>query len=413
MIHNFQEFSTALAQRDKQLAALVDSANANFEAFASEEASLREALRLFPGALDQTEQTLAQDERAGRRARPRARAAAPVRAQPRARRCARRSRSSTRPRRSSATRSGPSPATFSRRSATCAPPTNDLAVVTPRLARSFGVLNKLLQRARLRPAGRRGAVPVLEPPGARTPGATMFNLQDAHGPVRRGHRARVAAPATTSLEQVILGNPQLGLLTRLLNLPPEQEACPRTTHPTSSCRDQADPQLRSHLRDGGVRAVVLRHPGLPVAELRRLGAAAAGGLPGDGRLPGGHTARAGGGRAHLRRARGPRQEEGAATRRPGSPTPSSRSTRATRRSPRTRARSCARRRCSARPTLSCRRAPASAGSVDDGGKLLGRPGGRDGAARRDPARLRPRDARAVLHLVRPGGRGGARATRRT
>jgi hypothetical protein len=31
------------------------------------------------------------------------------------------------------------------------------------------------------------------------------------------------------LEQVILGNPQLGLLTRLLNLPPEQEACP--THP--------------------------------------------------------------------------------------------------------------------------------------------------------------------------------------
>jgi hypothetical protein len=31
------------------------------------------------------------------------------------------------------------------------------------------------------------------------------------------------------LEQVILGNPQLGLLTRLLNLPAEQAACP--THP--------------------------------------------------------------------------------------------------------------------------------------------------------------------------------------
>jgi hypothetical protein len=31
------------------------------------------------------------------------------------------------------------------------------------------------------------------------------------------------------LEQVILGNPQLGLLTQLLNLPPEQQACPN--HP--------------------------------------------------------------------------------------------------------------------------------------------------------------------------------------
>ena len=40
--------STALGGKDKQLAALVDSANANFEAFAEEEASLREALRLLP-----------------------------------------------------------------------------------------------------------------------------------------------------------------------------------------------------------------------------------------------------------------------------------------------------------------------------------------------------------------------------
>ncbi len=76
MIHNFQELSTALARRDRQLAALVDSANANFEAFASEETALREALRLFPGALDQTEQTLAKTSALAGRARPRARAAA-------------------------------------------------------------------------------------------------------------------------------------------------------------------------------------------------------------------------------------------------------------------------------------------------------------------------------------------------
>ena len=88
-----------------------------------------------------------------------------------------------------------------------------------------------------------------------------------------------------------------------------------------------------------------------------------------GRLPGGHAARPGGGRADLGRARGPREDEGAERRRPASPTPSSRSTRATRRSRRTPAPSCARRRCWARPTWSCRRAPPTAGEVDDGGKL--------------------------------------------
>ena len=36
----------------------MDGANANFEAFAQEEASLREALQLFPGTLSQTATTL-------------------------------------------------------------------------------------------------------------------------------------------------------------------------------------------------------------------------------------------------------------------------------------------------------------------------------------------------------------------
>ena len=57
-IHSFQLISTALGAKDKQLAALVDSANANFSAFAEEEASLREALTLFPGTLSQTATTL-------------------------------------------------------------------------------------------------------------------------------------------------------------------------------------------------------------------------------------------------------------------------------------------------------------------------------------------------------------------
>jgi phospholipid/cholesterol/gamma-HCH transport system substrate-binding protein len=226
VIHNFQEFSTALAQRDDQLAALVDSANANFETFASEEAALREALRLFPGALDQTEQTLrktgtlaAELGPALERLRPFARNLAPAlrKTRPFFDETTPIIRDQIRP-----FARDVQPTVRDLRAAT-----NDLAVVTPRLARSFGVLNRFFNEL------------AYDPPGAAKPylfwaawgahaGATMFDLQDPHGPIRRG-LVLVSCNGYDVLEQVILGNPQLGLLTRLLNLPPEQEACP--SHP--------------------------------------------------------------------------------------------------------------------------------------------------------------------------------------
>jgi phospholipid/cholesterol/gamma-HCH transport system substrate-binding protein len=226
VIHNFQEFSTALAQRDNQLAALVDSANANFETFASEEASLREALRLFPGALDQTEQTLrkagtlaAELGPALERLRPFARQLAPAlrKTRPFFEETTPIIRDQIRP-----FARDVQPTVRDLRAAT-----NDLAVVTPRLARSFGVLNRFFNEL------------AYDPPGAARPflfwaawgahaGATMFDLQDPHGPIRRG-LVLVSCNGYDVLEQVILGNPELGLLTRLLNLPPEQEACP--SHP--------------------------------------------------------------------------------------------------------------------------------------------------------------------------------------
>jgi phospholipid/cholesterol/gamma-HCH transport system substrate-binding protein len=226
VIHNFQEFSTTLATRDKQLAALVDSANANFETFASEEAALREALRLFPGALDQTEQTLRKTSSlaaelgpALERLRPFARNLAPAlrKTRPFFDETTPIIRDQIRP-----FARDVQPTVRDLRSAT-----KDLAVVTPRLARSFGVLNRFFNEL------------AYDPPGAARPylfwaawgahaGATMFDLQDPHGPLRRG-MVLVSCNGYDVLEQVILGNPQLGLLTRLLNLPPEQEACPN--HP--------------------------------------------------------------------------------------------------------------------------------------------------------------------------------------
>ena len=57
-IHNFQLLATELGRKDRQLAAFVDSSNANFEAFAHQASSLRAALQLAPGALGQTATTL-------------------------------------------------------------------------------------------------------------------------------------------------------------------------------------------------------------------------------------------------------------------------------------------------------------------------------------------------------------------
>ena len=228
VIHNFQELSTALAQRDDQLASLVDSANANFEAFASEEGALREALRLFPGALDQTEQTLTKTSAlaaelgpALERLRPFARQLAPAlrKTRPFFQETTPIIRDQIRP-----FARDVQPVVRDLRSAT-----QDLAVVSPRLARTFGVLNRFFN------------ILAYDPPGSRKPfnfwaawaahsSASMFDLQEAHGPIRRG-LVLVNCNGYDVLEQVILGNPQLGLLTALLNLPPEAQACPNNVPP--------------------------------------------------------------------------------------------------------------------------------------------------------------------------------------
>jgi phospholipid/cholesterol/gamma-HCH transport system substrate-binding protein len=222
-IHSFQELSTALAERDDQLAALVDSANANFEAFASEEDALRAALREFPPALSQTETTL---RKAGtlaselgpalERLRPFARELAPAlqKTQPFFRETTPIIRDQIRP---FARDVQPTVRDLRRAS-------QDLSVVTPRLARSFRVLNKFFNTLAYNPPG--GTEPFLfwGAWGAHA-GATLWALQDAHGPVRRGI-VLVGCTTYNSLEQIVIANPQLGVPTQLLNLPDERQNCP-------------------------------------------------------------------------------------------------------------------------------------------------------------------------------------------
>jgi phospholipid/cholesterol/gamma-HCH transport system substrate-binding protein len=222
-IHSFQQISTALAERDDQLARLVDSANANFEAFASEEGALRAALREFPPALSQTETTLVKAETlaaelgpALERLRPFARELAPAlrRTRPFFRETTPIIRDQIRP-----FARDVQPTVRDLRDAS-----EDLAVVTPRLARSFRVLNDFFDTLAYNPPG------AVEPHlfwaawGAHA-GATLWSLQDAHGPVRRGI-VLVGCTTYNSLEQIVIANPQLGVPTQLLNLPNEKENCP-------------------------------------------------------------------------------------------------------------------------------------------------------------------------------------------
>ena len=226
VIHNFQEFSTTLAGRDRQLAALVDSANANFEAFASEEAALREALQLFPGALDQTEQTLDKTTTLAAELgptlgglRPFARNLAPAlrKTQPFFRETTPIIRDQIRP-----FARDVQPVVVDLKRAT-----KDLAVVTPRLTTSFKVLNKFFNAFAYEPPGAANSFLFWSSWGAHA-GATLFNLQDAHGPVRRG-LVLLSCSGYETLESVVQGNPQLGMVTRLNNFPPESVACPQNT----------------------------------------------------------------------------------------------------------------------------------------------------------------------------------------
>jgi phospholipid/cholesterol/gamma-HCH transport system substrate-binding protein len=227
VIHNFQELSTALGRRDDQLAAFVDSANKNFESLAAEESSLRAALREFPGALSQTTTTLTKTEKlaaqlgpALERLRPFARELAPA-------------LRSTRPFLRDTT---PIIRDQIRPFARDVQPTvrdlrtaaQKLAPATPRLARSFGVLNEFFNTLAYDPPGATQSFLFWSAWSAHN-GATLWSQQDAHGPVRRGIVFVGCQTYGSLLNAVLPGSPQLGTAVQLLNLPDIRTACPQVT----------------------------------------------------------------------------------------------------------------------------------------------------------------------------------------
>jgi phospholipid/cholesterol/gamma-HCH transport system substrate-binding protein len=100
-------------------------------------------------------------------------------------------------------------------------------VVTPRLTRTFGVLNSFLDELAFNPAGSEEGYLFWSAWTAHA-GATIFTTQDAHGPIRRG-LVLVSCPALNLLDQITSANPQLSTLVQLLNTPRQSDVCPKAT----------------------------------------------------------------------------------------------------------------------------------------------------------------------------------------
>jgi phospholipid/cholesterol/gamma-HCH transport system substrate-binding protein len=257
VIHNFRLISDELAQTDGTLGRFVESSNANFRAFAAQDAALREALGLLPGTLQVANTTLQKADKLGITAtsafqdlRPFARGLGP------ALRDVRPFLRTTTP----VIKNQLRPFTRIARPTVneLRPAAADLAVATPHLVNTFGVLNSLFNLFAYNPPGKEEGF-LFWQTWLNHAGATIFNTQDAHGPIRRG-LVIVSCGALGVLDNIIRANPQLSVLTQLLNAPSRAQACGQqvpggpaggTTQPTANVPAGSTPPATVTLRKLG------------------------------------------------------------------------------------------------------------------------------------------------------------------
>jgi phospholipid/cholesterol/gamma-HCH transport system substrate-binding protein len=224
VIHNFSLVVDELGGKDDQLADFVENSNAVFASLARQDASLRATLAELPSALTETRRALGKARRLGdelgptlQALRPGARALGPSLAQ-------------TRPFLRETTpviQDEIRPFVRASRPAVkqLRPATRDLAATAPDLLRSFKVLNTLLNMLAYNPPGDTEEGFLFWASWVNHLGPALFSNQDAHGPIRRG-LVVVGCQSLQVLENIVLGNPQLGLLTQLLETPDRADVCP-------------------------------------------------------------------------------------------------------------------------------------------------------------------------------------------
>jgi len=227
VIHNLSLIMDELGGKDDQLAEFVDSSNAVFATLARQDANLRSTLTELPSALDETQRGLGKakllaDELGPtlQALRPGARALGPTLRQvrPFVRETTPVLRDEVRP--------------FVRVSRPTVrelrPAMRDLAAAAPDLRRTFVVVNTLLDMLAYNPPGKEEGY-LFWVAWANHIGNQLFTTQDAHGPIRRGLFITTCQDVPV-LNQVAQTNPQLGILTDLLNLP--KQNCPSSSQDT-------------------------------------------------------------------------------------------------------------------------------------------------------------------------------------
>jgi phospholipid/cholesterol/gamma-HCH transport system substrate-binding protein len=230
-IHNFSALAVALGNKDDDLAALVDSSNRVFRAFASQDARLREALQELPGALDATNTAVVKVDKLGKQLgptlgalRPAARALGPSlqATQPFLRETTPVIQNQLRP--------------FARDALPTVkalrPAASDLAQVTPKLTTTFTNLNEVLNELAYNPPGKEEGY-LFWLSWLNHDGASIFSVQDAHGPIRRG--TILASCSTLAvLDQIGSVQPALGTAAGLLHAPKTSAVCPGVAAPPTT-----------------------------------------------------------------------------------------------------------------------------------------------------------------------------------
>jgi phospholipid/cholesterol/gamma-HCH transport system substrate-binding protein len=224
VIHNFSLLVDELGAKDDQLAAFVDSSNAVFAALAEEDANLRATLQELPSTLDATQTALGKAETLAdelgptlQALRPGARALGPalVQTRPFLRETTPVIEDEIRP--------------FVRASRPAVrelrPAMRDLSALTPDLLRTFKVVNRLVNTLAYNPPGATEEGFLFWASWVNHLGPAIFSNQDAQGPIRRG-LVVIGCQSLQLLENVVLGNPQLGVLVQLLEAPDRLDVCP-------------------------------------------------------------------------------------------------------------------------------------------------------------------------------------------
>jgi phospholipid/cholesterol/gamma-HCH transport system substrate-binding protein len=222
LIHNLQLLVTAVGGKDTELAQLVVSQNAVFQAFADQDANLRRALRLLPSTLQTTNSALKASQKvttqltpALRQLRPGARALGPseVASQKFANATTSIIKNELRPFTKQAT-----PTVQALK-----PAIANLAKITPDLSSSFTVLNKFFNALAYNPSGVAEGY-LFYALWLNHIGASVYSTQDALGPVRRGV-ILTDCIAAGALENVAKIDAQLGTLIALTNFPSSSQIC--------------------------------------------------------------------------------------------------------------------------------------------------------------------------------------------